>query len=173
MTLLPLLLIVMVAVADVVVVPTVTAAVTLNAPVVEPAVYKPADDTVPPVCAQVTAAVVPVTVAVNCRVPPGASVADVGEMVTETIGTAVTVTVAVADFVLSARLVTVTVQVPGVDGAVYNPVRETVPQLAAHPTPTLVVLLTTSVNCCVALTTKDTEVGLMETAIGGGVVEVV
>ena len=113
------------------------------------------------------------TVAVNCCVPPGASVADVGEMVTETTGTAVTVTVAVADFVLSARLVTVTVQVPGVDGAVYNPVRETVPQLAVQPTPTLVVLLTTSVNCCVALTTKDTEVGLMEIAIGGGVVEVV
>ena len=95
MVLLPLLLMVTVAVADVVVVPTVTEAVTLNVPVVAPAVYKPVDDTDPPVCAQFTAALVPVTVAVNCCIPPGASVTAVGEMVTVTGGGGVTVRIAV------------------------------------------------------------------------------
>jgi hypothetical protein len=50
----------------------------------------------------------PLTVALNCCVPLVLSDAEVGEMLTETVG-AVTVTVAAADLVLSAALVAVTV----------------------------------------------------------------
>ncbi len=61
---------------------------------------------------QVTAVfVVPVTVAVNCCVPPDATVAEVGEIVTVTGAGAVIVAVALADFVGSATLVAVTVAV--------------------------------------------------------------
>ena len=64
---------------------------------------------VPTVADQVTAVlVVPVTVAVNCCVPPVCSDAEVGLMLTTTGGGgAVTVTMAKADFVLSATLVAV------------------------------------------------------------------
>lgn len=48
------------------------------------------EDTVPPVAVQVTAVLlVPVTVAVNCLVAPLASVADLGESVTENTGAVV------------------------------------------------------------------------------------
>ena len=71
---------------------------------------------VPPVADQVTAVLLlPVTVAVNCCVPPVCSEAEVGVML---IDTRVTVTVAEADFVVSAKLVAVTVNVPAVAGAV-------------------------------------------------------
>ena len=50
----------------------------------------------------------PVTVAVNCCVALVRSEAEVGEIVTETTGAVVTVTVADADLVLSAALVAVT-----------------------------------------------------------------
>jgi len=73
-------------------------------------------ETAPPVADQVTAVLLlPVTVAVNCCVAPVISEAVVGEMVT---ATAVTVTVAEADLVVSATLVAVTVKVPAVPGAV-------------------------------------------------------
>ena len=53
--------------------------------------------------------VVPLTVAVNCFVPPEATVAEVGEMEIATeVGGAVIETVALADFVGSATLVAVT-----------------------------------------------------------------
>ena len=62
---------------------------------------------------------VPVTVAVNCCVPPVMSDAEVGMMLTVTGGGgAVTVTVAVANLLLSATLVARTVNVPAVLGAV-------------------------------------------------------
>jgi hypothetical protein len=62
---------------------------------------------------------VPVTVAVNCCVAPVTSDADVGLMLTATTGGgALTVTVAVANLVLSATLVVRTVNVPAVAGAV-------------------------------------------------------
>ena len=68
---------------------------------------------------QVTAVLVePVTVAVNCCVPPVSIEAEVGEIVTETTEAALTVTVADADLVVSAALVAVTVYVPAVVGAV-------------------------------------------------------
>jgi len=73
-------------------------------------------ETVPPVADHVTAVLLlPVTVAVNCCVPPVCNEADVGLMLTET---SMTVTVAEADLVLSATLVAVTVNVPAVAGAV-------------------------------------------------------
>ena len=56
-------------------------------PAVEPAVYNPLVEMVPPVAVHVTEVlVVPVTVAVNCRVCPVWRVVLVGEMVTETGG---------------------------------------------------------------------------------------
>ena len=56
-----------------------------------PAVKRPAVDMVPPVAVQVTAVfAVPVTVAVNCWVWPGCSVALVGEMVATCTGWMVT-----------------------------------------------------------------------------------
>ena len=72
-----------------------------------------------PVADQVTAVLLePVTVAVNCCVAPVSSAAETGEMDTATTGGVVTVTVAEADWVLSARLVAVTEYVPAVAGAV-------------------------------------------------------
>ena len=50
----------------------------------------------------------PVTVAVNCCVPLVSMEAEVGEIVTDTTGAALTVTVADADLVVSATLVAVT-----------------------------------------------------------------
>ena len=74
----------------------------------------------PSVANQLTAVlVVPVTVAVNCCVRPVKSAAEVGLMLTAiTGGGAVTVTVAVADLVVSATLVARTVKVPAEPGAV-------------------------------------------------------
>ena len=70
----------------------------------------------PPVADHVTAVLlVPVTVAVNCCVPPVKREAEVGLILTETKDT---VTVADADLVVSAALVAVTVNVPAVAGAV-------------------------------------------------------
>ena len=60
----------------------------------------------------------PVTVAVNCCVPPVESDAEVGEMVMATTGALVTLTVAEADLVVSATLVAVTVKLPVLLGAV-------------------------------------------------------
>ena len=86
-------------------------AVTVKLPAVDPAVKRPVVETVPPVAVQLTAVFeVPVTVAVNCWVAPVCTVAEVGEIVTETTGAACTVTCAVADLVLSAAEVAVTVK---------------------------------------------------------------
>ena len=58
---------------------------------------------------QVTAVLLlPLTAAVNCCVPLVCSEAEVGEIVTDTTGAALTVTVAEADLVVSAALVAVT-----------------------------------------------------------------
>jgi hypothetical protein len=52
---------------------------------------------VPPVAVHVTAVLLaPVTVAVNCCVPPAVNVTDVGDTLTDTAGAEVRVTVAVA-----------------------------------------------------------------------------
>ena len=116
------------------------------------AVYSPALVIVPPVADQVTAVFdVPLTVAVNCCVAPVASVATVGLMLTVTGGGgAVTVTVAEADLVVSASLVTLTVNVPAVLGAVYRPAVVIVPPVVDHVTAVSDVPVTLAVNCCVA-----------------------
>src|ERR671923_1004148 len=75
------------------------------------AVYRPELEIVPivalppltPFTCQVTAVLlVFCTIAVNCWVPPAATVAEVGEMVTLTVVAAVIVACAEADFVVSA-----------------------------------------------------------------------
>src|SRR6267143_3846909 len=69
---------------------------------------------------QVTAldcnAVMPVTVAVNASVPPGAMEAGLGEIETAITGVGVTVTVAVPVFDVSATLVAATWYVPATAG---------------------------------------------------------
>jgi hypothetical protein len=122
--------------------------------------------TVPPVADQVTAVfVVPVTVAVNCCVPPVSNEAEVGLIVT---ATAVTVTVAEADLVVSAALVAVTVYVPAVLGAVYRPLVLTVPPVADQVTAVFALPVTVAVNCCVPPVWTEADVGLTLTAPGGG-----
>jgi hypothetical protein len=123
------------------------------------AVYNPAELIVPaPVTGlkvHVTAAFAAfVTVAVNCCVPPAYSVAIVGDTAILTGGDSVTV--AVADFVMSAWLVAITFTfwVPlTVAGAVYKPVALIVPApvagLKVHVTAELPVFATLAVNCCV------------------------
>jgi len=60
----------------------------------------------------------PLTVAASCCAPLVSIDAEVGEIVTETTGAVLTVTVADADLVLSATLVAFTVKLPAVVGAV-------------------------------------------------------
>jgi hypothetical protein len=107
---------------------------------------------------------VPVTVAVNCWVPPVARDADLGD--TEITTGAETVTVAEADWVVSAALVAVTVYDPAVEGALYNPVEEIVPPVADQVTALFVLPVTVALNCCEAPVRSDTEVGEIATASG-------
>ena len=98
---------------------------------------------------------------------------------------AVTVTVAVAVREGSETEVAVTVTVAGEDtalGAVYRPVEEMAPHVAPeHPAPEsdqvtplfCASLETVGVNCCVAETATDAEVGATLTATGGVTVIVV
>ncbi len=98
------------------------------------AVYSPEVEMVPtvalppavPLTAQVTPVfVVPVTLAVNCCVEPVLTVADVGATATATVLAATgagIVTLAVADFVGSATLVTFTVALPPVEEIVVGAV---------------------------------------------------
>lgn len=70
----------------------------------------PVPDTVPPVAVHVTAVFeLPLTVAVKLCVPPVVKLAVVGETLTDTVPGAVTVMVALADLVVSATLVAVSV----------------------------------------------------------------
>jgi len=72
-------------------------------------VYRP-EVIEPPDADQVTAVLLlPLTLAVNCCVPPVVSDADPGVIETATTGAALTVTLADADLVVSAALVAVTV----------------------------------------------------------------
>jgi hypothetical protein len=118
-------------------------ATTWNVPVVNVAVYKPVEVTVPPpasITLHVTSGMgTPLTVALNCFEPEGRTVAVGGLTLTET---EFTVTVAVALLVVSATLVAITWNVPGAAGAVYRPVWSTVPpalsftlQVTALPQP--------------------------------------
>lgn len=75
-----------------------------------------------------------------------------------------TVTLAEADFVVSAKLVTVTVKLPAVDGAVYKPADEIVPPVAAQVTAVLLDPVTVAVNVCVPPEVRLTLVGAILTA---------
>jgi hypothetical protein len=118
--------------------------------------------------------------AVNCWVPKSGTVTALGDTLTEPAGlTAVTVTVADADFVLSACDVAVTVTCAGVGtavGAMYRPVLVIVPLEAPpatlHVTAVFEVPVMDTVNGCVLPTATVTVAGAIETAIVvGGVCE--
>lgn len=95
-------------------------AVTVSVPVADGAVYAPADVIVPSFAFHVTDLfeTLPETVAVNVALPPVMTDVVAGETPTEFTTGAATVTVADADFVVSAALVAVTVSVPPVVSAV-------------------------------------------------------
>lgn len=79
-------------------------------PAADGAVYKPVAEIVPDVAAQVTAVLLlPLTVAVNCCVPPVNKEDEVGLIAIETAAAEETVMVALADLLGSATLVAVTV----------------------------------------------------------------
>jgi hypothetical protein len=138
----------------------------------EGAVYRPAVDIVPTfgVSDQVTAVfVVPLTVAVNCRVWELVKVALAGLTDTETPPAGgLSVTVAVPVFVVSAALVAVTVTVcveVMLEGAVYRPAAEIVPTFGVsdHVTAVFVVPVTVAVNCCVWELDRVAVAGLTDT----------
>ena len=127
-------------------------AVTVIVPADAPPVKTPAGETDPPDADQVTdlSATLPCTAAVNCCVASVRMFAVVGEIVTAVTVGALTVTEAEADFVLSARLVAVTVTLPADAGAVRRPPAEIVPAEVDHVMPLLeTVPETLAVNCCV------------------------
>ena len=119
----------------------------------------------PPVAVHVTAVFeLPFTVAVNCCVVLVCRLAELGLIVIDTTGgVAVAVTVAEAFFVVSAALVAVTVNVPAVAGAVYNPLAVMVPPVAVHVTPAFELPVTVAVNCCVPPTCTEAADRFRET----------
>jgi hypothetical protein len=146
----------------------------------EGATYNPVDDMNPtvwlppatPLTCQVTEVFGdPLTEAVNCWLPKLGTVTVLGETLTPPEDVVlVTVTVADADFVVSACdiAVTVTGEALGTaEGAVYKPVLEMLPFVdppaTLHVTPVLDVPVTVAVNCCVCPTPTLAVVGEMET----------
>jgi hypothetical protein len=122
------------------------------------AVYSPLEEMVPTagLRLQLTAVFgVPVTVAVNCCACPAFSVTVAG--LTDTKTTGISVSTALANFVLSIMLVAITSTVwlcRILLGAVYTavvPLVESVPTAGfkLHTTPVFVVPVTVAVNCCV------------------------
>ena len=106
----------------------------------------------PSVVLHVTAVLLePVTVAVNCSVPPEETVALVGEIEIATAPGALTVTVDEAEMAVLAWLVavTVTVVLEVTVGAVKSPEVEIDPALADQVTAVFVEPLTEAVNCWV------------------------
>src|SRR5262249_25914111 len=87
-------------------------------------------------------------------------------MLTETTG-ACTVTVALADFVVSAAVVAVTVKLPVVWPAAKRPVLEIVPPVALQVTAALLLPVTEALNCCVAPVCNVAVVGVMLTETTG------
>ncbi len=68
---------------------------------------------------------------------------------------------------LSAALVTVTVNVPPALGAVYKPLEETLPPFADQVTAVLLVPVTLAVNCLVWLVSSEADVGVIVTRTTG------
>jgi hypothetical protein len=124
--------------------------VTLILEVQAGAVSTPELEMVPAEVDQVTAVlVVPVTVAVNCWVPPAETVAPVGEIATDTVLGGFTVTVDEAELELLAWLVALTVtEVVAVTlGAVSSPEVEIDPAEVDQVTAVFDEPLTVAVNC--------------------------
>jgi hypothetical protein len=127
-----------------------------------------------PLTSQVIAALgEPFTEAANCWLPKFGTVAALGDTLTESDEPLVTVTMADANFVVSAWEVAVTVTCGGLGtatGAVYTPVLVMVPLGAPpatlHVTVVFDVLVTVAVNCCVMPTAVLTAVGATETVTG-------
>jgi hypothetical protein len=133
------------------------------------AVYRPFVVIVPPFADQVTAVLeLPLTAAVNCCDPPLESDAEPGEIVTETVAVAVTLTAAEADLLVSAMLVAVTTKLPALMGAVYIPPEEMFPPLAFQLTAVLLVPLTLAANCWLLPNGSDDELGNTATATETG-----
>jgi hypothetical protein len=112
-------------------------AVTVAVPGLLPAVNTPAGVIVPPVAVHVTlVSLVPVTLALKLWLEPSFRVNDDGLILTATDATegAWMVIAAVADFVVSAWLVAVTVAAPAVLPAVNTPTGVIVPPVAVHAT---------------------------------------
>ena len=117
--------------------------------------YRPEVDTLPPVAPSATLqttarSVLPVTVPVNWKVPHESTVRVIGEMVMAS--GAVTVTVATSRLVESDALVATTWQVPAVEGAVYTPPVETLPQTEPSCTDQLTAELPRLVTAAVKVT---------------------
>jgi hypothetical protein len=92
-----------------------------------------------------------------------------GEIETPFATGAATVTVVVADFVVSATLVAVTVTFPAVAGAVKRPLAVIVPPVADQVTDLLVTVPSTvPVNCWVAPVRMEGAAGEMETELTTG-----
>ena len=114
---------------------------------------------------------VPVTVAVNCWVFKAERFTEAGLRLTT--GGGNKLTLALADWLVSATLVAMTLIVwpaPIAAGAVYRPVLETKPTAGLTDQVTLVLLVpvTVAVNCCVCEGERFTVVGLILTTGGGG-----
>jgi len=153
-------------------------AVTVPVPVVRPAVNTPLLSTVPiePAVDQETPLVELVSVALNCIFDPAFTVKAEGVIATVIVlgvgGVVVlTVTVALADFVISCIEAAVTVPPPTVT-AVNNPLALMVPSVegtTVHATPD-VEFATFGVNCTVLPTLVVLFVGVIDTVIGSGAV---
>jgi len=137
------------------------------------AVYKPLAEIVPPVADHATAVLLlPVTLAVNCCDPPVVTDAELGEIVTATgVVAADTVMDAEADLVVSATLVAVTTKLPALMGAVYMPLEEMLPPLAAQLTAVSLLPVTLAENCWLLPMASEEEVGATATATETGAVD--
>ena len=127
--------------------------------------------TVPFAADQVTdvSVAVPFTVAEKVSLPPVCTEVDAGEIAIEVIEGRARVTVAEADFVLSALLVAVTVTVPAVPPAVKSPAEETAPLEADQVTDlSLTVPCTVAVNCCEASVRMFAVAGVIEMEVTVG-----
>jgi hypothetical protein len=121
---------------------------------------------------QVTAEfVVPVTVAVNCWVPPAETVAPVGEIATDTVPGGFTVTVAEAELAVLAWLIalTVTEVVEVTVGAVSSPAVEMDQAEVDQVTAVFDEPLTVAANCLVPPEETEALVGetATDTVLGG------
>ena len=152
-------------------------AVSPSATVSNPLLSIPVPDCTVPVMLQVTVwagLFFPVTLALNCCVPPLTTLAVVGDMVTDsTVVNSVTVTVVLADFVLSSAEVAVTVNCVAVSpsATVNSPASlmavPLIPPVTDHATfcDGLFSPVTVALNCCVLPFTTVTSAGLIVTLV--------